>query len=237
MLFESKKLLWWGRSDVTYSRNGVIRSALDELGVGICDFYPHFSFAAWMEACVTSMNEVDAIWVPCFRQRDVLSASKWAKKKNISLIFDPLISAYDKQVFERKKFSETSPAANRLLSWESTLFQKADFVIADTCLHAEYYEEKLGVEKSKIFVVPVSAEKMFDWKEPTVDRIHSSTCKVLFYGSYLELHGMHVIADAIIQNKNQSIDWTLVGDGALRSEIEKKCKGISAVQFIDWIEY
>ena len=237
MLFESKKLIWWGRSDVTYSRNGVIRGALHELGVGIQDFYPRFSFSASIEAVLSSMGGVDAIWVPCFRQRDVLSASKWAKKKKVSLIFDPLISSYDKQVFERKKFLETSQAAKRLLSWESGLFHKADIVVADTYLHAEYFEKLLGVANSKIFVVPVSAEKMFHWKEPAENRIDSATCKVLFYGNYLELHGVNVIADAIVQNQNQSIKWTLVGDGALRAEIEKKCKGIPSVQFIDWIEY
>lgn len=230
-----KKILWWGRSDPTYSRNSVIRNVMSNLGILIIDFKPRLSFCSRIQASLSSFGEVDAIWVPCFRQRDVASACKWAKKKNIPLIFDPLISAFDKQVFERKKFLPTSPAAKKLLDWETALFQKADVIIADTELHAKYFEETLGVDPSKTHVIPVSSdENIFTFKKYSKDR---SEFRILFYGNYLELHGIDVIAQAIVQNKNESIHWTLIGDGPTRKAAEEKCKGLHNIQFIDWVEY
>ncbi|HIB83018.1 MAG TPA: glycosyltransferase, partial [Chromatiaceae bacterium] len=230
-----EKLLWWGRSDPSYSRNGVIRNVMSNLGVSVVDFKPRLSVFGHIEASFASIGDVDAIWVPCFRQRDLASASKWAKRKNIPLVFDPLISTFDKQVFERKKFLPTSPAAKKLLEWETRLFQKADVIIADTELHARYYEETLGVDPCKTQVIPVSSdENIFTFKKYSKDR---SEFRILFYGNYLELHGIDVIAQAIVENKNDSIHWTLIGDGPTRKAAEEKCKGLHNIEFIDWVEY
>jgi glycosyltransferase involved in cell wall biosynthesis len=230
-----EKLLWWGRSDPSYSRNGVIRNVMSDLGVSVVDFKPRLSVFGHIEASFASIGDVDAIWVPCFRQRDLASASKWAKRKNIPLVFDPLISTFDKQVFERKKFLPTSPAAKKLLEWETRLFQKADVIIADTELHAKYYEQTLGVDPSKTHVIPVSSdENIFTFKKYSKDR---SEFRILFYGNYLELHGIDVIAQAIVENKNDSIYWTLIGDGPTRKAAEEKCKGLHNIEFIDSVEY
>lgn len=77
------------------------------------------------------------------------------------MIFDPLISAYDKQVDERGKLTADSPRAKRLLSWEQALFQRADRVIADTPAHADYFAQVLKVGRKNIEVVYVGAEEYF----------------------------------------------------------------------------
>ncbi len=232
-----KKILWWGRSDISYTRNGVIRNVMSDLEIKIIDFKPRLSKFGHIEAFFASFYDVDAVWVPCFRQRDLKAASKWAKKKNIPLIFDPLISAYDKQVFERKKFSQISSSAKKLLKWEMKLFQLADIVVADTNLHAKYFEETLGVDPARIHILPVSSEEnIFTFKEKKCQN-NNQYFNVLYFGNYLELHGVDVIAGTICSNSNKAIRWTLVGDGVGRSTIEEKCKGISRVEFIDWIDY
>lgn len=230
-------VIWWGRSDTEYARNGVIRDAMAQLGIKLIDFKPKTSWAGHLEAKFASMD-ADAIWVPCFRQRDMASAKKWANKNNIPLLFDPLISSYDKQVFERKKFPPTSAAANRLLNWERQIFQMADFVIADTQLHAEFFEETLGVSSEKLHVIPVSAqESLFSPEtEKPLDRTNSRY-SVLYYGSYLELHGIDTVAECIASSFGTQIDWTLVGDGPMRHKVEKRCDGLQHVRFIDWIDY
>ncbi|MDD4016515.1 MAG: hypothetical protein PHV28_01100, partial [Kiritimatiellae bacterium] len=37
---EEKQMLWWGRFDPAYSRNGVVRGHLAALGWSIRDFHP-----------------------------------------------------------------------------------------------------------------------------------------------------------------------------------------------------
>ncbi len=235
--FTTKSIVWWGRSDVHYSRNGVIRNAMGDLSISIIDFTPRLSKFGHLEAAFSSLGDVDALWVPCFRQRDMLSATKWAKVKNKPIIFDPLISAYDKQVFERKKFLPTSSAAKKLLKWESNLFQLADVVLADTSLHAKYFEEVLGVNPEQICIVPVSAEEsMFTFREESSKK-NTQHFRILYFGNYLELHGVDVVAGAILRNTNNAIWWTFVGDGPTRNGIEKKCKDALNVEFIDPIDY
>ena len=71
--------------------------------------------------------------MPCFRQRDILSANKWCEKKGIKLVIDPLISSWDKMVNE-KGILITKKKSDLLKAKESFLFNKADFILADTDL-------------------------------------------------------------------------------------------------------
>ena len=98
-----KTILWWGRSDPNYSRNRIIRKQLKNLNYEILDFYPLLSRFGYVEALLKNIKRTDFVWVPCFRQRDILSASKWCLNKNIKLIIDPLISSWDKQTYEKEE--------------------------------------------------------------------------------------------------------------------------------------
>lgn len=154
-------LLWWGRSDRDYSRNRIVMTLLSELGFRIQYFHPRSSYTGSMEAHFYNLKKPDVIWVPCFRQRDIVSASRWAKKWNIPFIVDPLISAYEKEVFERNKWSPDSHKAERRRLWEAGLFSLADVIVADTPAHAEFFTETLGVAPGKLSVLYVGAENDF----------------------------------------------------------------------------
>ena len=153
-----KTILWWGRSDPNYSRNRIIREQLKKLNYEILDFYPLVSRFGYKEALLKKIKRTDFVWVPCFRQRDILSASKWCLHKKIKLIIDPLISSWDKQTHE-KKIILHQKKSDLLKEKESSLFNKADFVLADTNLHANLFQNELSVNKNKIFTVYVGAEE------------------------------------------------------------------------------
>ena len=140
----NKNILWWGRFDPNYSRNRILRSLLLECGYSLQDFIPRSSFLAPIEAVFTSFDKPAALWVPAFRQRDYSAARRFADRHSLPLIFDPLISAWDKAVFERNKFSQNSSKSRRLLAWEQSLFSRADLVIADT--DPDLTEQKVGLD-------------------------------------------------------------------------------------------
>jgi glycosyltransferase involved in cell wall biosynthesis len=234
---QRKTVLWWGRFDPGYSRNRILRKQFPELGWDIMDFHPRLSPLGDLEAHLRGLPRPDLVWVPCFRQRDLLAASRWARRRGVPLIFDPLISAYDKQVDERGKLDAASSRARRLLAWERTLFQRADRVIADTPAHAGYFVQVLGVESRRVDVIYVGAEEALFRPGPLTEGISQASREVLFYGSFIPLQGPQVVIEAARLYRGPPVKWTLLGRGPLRAECEKMAQGLTNVSFEDWLPF
>ena len=231
-----KTILWWGRSDPNYSRNRIIRKQLKNLNYEILDFYPLVSRFGYIEALLKNIKRTNFVWVPCFRQRDILSASKWCLNKNIKLIIDPLISSWDKQTYEKKKILNQKQS-DALKKKESFLFNKADFVLADTNLHANLFQKKLFVKKNKIFTVYVGAEDSLFNILPSKSNTKKKF-EILFYGSFLPLHGLEIIIKAAkFFGKNNDIRWILLGTGPDLNKCKVLAKDCPNIFFEDKIEY
>lgn len=229
-------MLWWGRFDKEYSRNRILRGILSDLGWRIIDFRPNVSSLASLEALLRRVERPDLIWVPCFRQRDIPGARRWARRKGVPLLIDPLISAYDKQVYEKHKYAPENSKAKRLLKWEQDLFQSAELVLADTHAHAAFFQQTLGVDESNLCVVPVGAEEALFRPSPD---IHSSNdpLQVLFCGSFIPLQGVEVIAEAVCCYRGAPVDWTFLGEGPLLTACKTRLEGRGDVRFIPWVPY
>ncbi|MBI5612229.1 MAG: glycosyltransferase, partial [Gammaproteobacteria bacterium] len=180
-----KRVLWWGRFDPEYSRNRILRDAFGALGWEIKEFRPVVSALGAFEAKLCRLPAPDLVFVPCFRQRDIAAACRFSRTRGVPLLVDPLISAYDKQVSERAKFSESSGQARRLLAWEQRRLQSADAVLADTGEHARLFAEVLGVPRTKLHVVPVGAEQPLFTPAASANTAPNSPLEVLFYGSFI----------------------------------------------------
>lgn len=229
------RLLWWGRFDPRYSRNGVLRELMRGLKIEITDFHPHFSCCADLEATLRCLPRPDAVWLPCFRQRDAAAARRWCDRHKLPLIFDPLISSYDKQLFERFKLKEGSNAALRLLQWERKVFGRADHVIADTPCHAQFFQDVLGVDASKISVIYVGAEETLF--QPQVKTPPPDPISVLFYGSYIPLHGAQTIIEAARCYNGPPVHWYMLGGGPARAECEGRAQGLTNLTFESYLPY
>lgn len=233
--FSAGTVLWWGRFDAGYSRNRILREHFSRLGWQVIDFHPRISSLADIEARLLGLAVPDIVWVPCFRQRDLRAARRWSTAHGVPLIFDPLISAYDKQVDERAKVAANSRKAKRLLQWEQSLFQRADLVIADTTAHSDYFSEVLGVPRHRLAVVYVGAEAALFTPEPIGST--DALPEVLFYGSFLPLQGPEVVVEAARLYQGPPVQWTLLGKGALRADCESVAHGLDNVRFEDWVAY
>jgi len=238
---KKKRMLWWGRFGnygPDYPRNRTLMQCLRNLGWEIIEYQPRISALAHLEAVVHSFEHISAVWVPCFRQRDVAAAAKWAQRRQVPLIFDPLISAYDKRVNERKKFSAGSKAAQNILRWESRLFAKADFVIADTLCHQDYFEKTLACDRQRIVVLPVSAEESLFYPESTPFK---AVPDVLFFGTFIGLQGAIYIAESIRYYQGPAITLTFLGAGPehdlVKSTALTHADESVAVTFEDWIPF
>lgn len=204
----NKIILWWGRSDLEYSRNRLILKLFKELNYTVIFFRPLISSLGYYEALIRLKKTPSIIWVPSFRHRDFMSAFKWSKKNNIPIIFDPLISKWDKLINEKNKFTKNSIKAKKIKFEESYFFSKANIIIADTEAHKDFYNKNFNIPLNKIYVVNVGADenlfKPFPYKENKIK-------EVLFYGSFLELHGIETILESFNLLKNEKIKFTLLG--------------------------
>lgn len=230
------KVIWWGRSDLNYSRNRICRQLLQSLGYELIDFSPRISALADIEAQLIGLPAADLVWVPCFRHRDVAAATRWARKKQIPVLFDPLISAWQKQVFERQKHNERSSAGQRLLTRETAWLQAVDMVLLDTESQREMFIQRFHLEPAKTACVYVGAEQpLFT---PHAVEASSASVEVLFYGSFIALHGVTTVIEAARLTVNQShIKWVLLGDGPAKSSAQQQAAGLTNVRFESSIPY
>ena len=228
-------ILWWGRSDPEYSRNRIILNLLSGLGWSTHIFHPLISGLGVMEAYFRRLKRPDVIWVPCFRHRDIASASYWASRWQVPLIIDPLISAYEKEVFERNKYDPGSLKGRKRRYREADLFSRADIVVADTPAHAEYFNTELNVPLDNLMTLYVGAET--DLFKP-VDVPHlKKPYQILFYGSFLRLQGAETIVAAAKQTRDLGITWTLLGEGDLKSDCMQMADGYDHIRFEPWMDY
>lgn len=232
-----KNVLFWGRHGnygPDYPRNRVIESVMRELGCGVERFLPSLSLLADVEYVLKGGERPDVIWVPCFRQRDLPAAVRYGRRQRVPVVFDPLISSYDKQVNERRKFSASSLRGRRLLAQERTLFLAADRVIADTQGHADYYHEVHGVPFDRLFVIPVGAEESLFTAHPMPMRHDGEPLELVFFGTFIGLQGVDVLAEAILQYDGPPVRWRLLGDGPLREQCRQLLQGLPNVSFEPW---
>lgn len=228
-----KRVLWWGRSDVNYSRNRILRAIMHEWGWEIIDFHPSVSIFGDIQASLKGLPQIDLVWVPCFRQRDFFAAKRYATKNRVPILFDPLISSYDKAVYEKGKIKEGSKKAEKLRAWEGRMFQSADIVLADTDEHARFFIDELGASSKGTHVVIVGAEDGLFSCQPYKE-LHQPL-EVLFYGSFIPLQGVDVIikAAALVPEVN----WTLLGAGKLYDVSVAQAESLPNVRFESWVPY
>jgi glycosyltransferase involved in cell wall biosynthesis len=151
------------------------------------------------------------------------------------IVFDPFFSLYDTIVSDRAIISRTSLAARAIRKTEQLLLRQADLLLADTAAHARYYRSLANLSTERVCVVPLGVdEKLFTPRGPApfVDRP-----LVLFYGTYIPLHGVTTILEAARLVKTTNIRFRLIGTGQTRASADAFARrhSLGNVEFLDWI--
>ena len=254
-----RRVLFWGRFDHGYSKTRVNAAAFRALGWEV-DYFD----VKWccrlgdVEAFFRGLDRrprPDLVLVPVCRQRDIAAACRWAHKRGIKVLFDPMISAWDKKVLEQKKWKAEERRAKRLLAWEKKLMAMPDFITWDTSCHVDFAAEYLDVPREKMTPLftgtdeevfkPVGEEckvesgkcKVESGNQLSAFNSQPSTFKVLYHGAYLPLHGTEVIVEAARMTQDLPIQWDFLGWGAYKASTEAKAKGLKNVRFLEKVPY
>ena len=133
------------------------------------------------------------------------------------VLFDAFVSNYDTLCFDRKKFAPNSPAG-RLAYWlDRSTCQLADHILLDTQAHVDYFRQMFGLAATRLSAIPVGCSD--DIYRPRPVSPHPVT-HVLYYSTFLPLHGVETIIQAAALLKDEPIRFHLIGDGPLLEEIQ-----------------
>lgn len=159
------------------------------------------------------------------------------------LILDAMMSPYAALKEERKLGWTGRWLAPIWYRYERYLLHSSDAVLTDTDLHAKYYRDMFELPGDKVFSVPVGAveaDKQPSNEESSTSTLRAPTFRVLFYGSFLPLHGINVILDAASRLKDLPIEFQFIGGTSQQgASLVEECRkrGIARYAYRPWAAF
>lgn len=134
------------------------------------------------------------------------------------IILDMFVSAYDTLVEDRQMTGNKSLLSGFLFHLDKYSGKHAKLIFVDTLTQAEYFHAAFGIPLSKMKRVFVGCDETLFHPLPEIPE--SST--VLYYCSYLPLHGVNVVVEAAeLLQDDPSIKFKIIGDGIEFGKIQK----------------
>ncbi|MDX1296143.1 MAG: glycosyltransferase [Sulfurimonadaceae bacterium] len=140
--------------------------------------------------------------------------------KRSKIVNDFFISNYDTYVYDRKKISKSNPRSwwKYLQDWVN--FRCSYYLLSDTQAHFDYWEKLFGPFKGKHFVLPVFADKTIYY--PSEEKSEHEKVRILFYGSFIPLHGIDVILKAfkLMEEQGIAFEAKVIGNGQIYPQMK-----------------
>lgn len=229
----------FGAHHAGYPRSGVILEGLRRLGVpvALCTAPPKRKSPRRYPALLAKYRSLrtpfDVLWVPEFAHKDVPLAWAVAGAAGKACVFDPLVSRFDTRVRDRGDAAEHGLQAWHNRNLDRVTMSLPDMLIADTRAHADYYARHAAAPGTRIRVVEVGYDDRAFGPAPPADA--QGGFRVLFYGSYLPLHGVDVIVDAAERLRAEThIHFELVGGGQTFEGVRERVRaaGLARVRLV-----
>jgi glycosyltransferase involved in cell wall biosynthesis len=166
-----------------------------------------------------------------------------------AVLFAPLVTVTETLIDDRGTYRPGSMAARLLAALDRVCLRLADLVVIDTAAHRDYLCDRLGTPHERVLVQYLGAEEAFascsTGVAPSVDEPVSPEApsrvrpvQVLFYCTYVPLHGARVVAEALrTLSPEDGIEVTLIGSGPERAACEALVRSLPWVRMEDWAAY
>jgi len=233
-----------GAYDPAYPRNAVLRRGLELAGAEVreCRLPPSIKF--WMRYPLAVARFTRAAWksdvilVPEFCQKDVPLARFFALLFAKRVVFDPVAARYETKIIDWRRRKPGSFAAKWNFFIDRWAFRLSDLVLADTQAHKDYYCCAYGLSESKVAVLPIGYDdRCFQPVAPPMKK--GAPFTVLFFGSFLPLHGAESIVEAaaLVFRQDPTVRFKFIGSGQTlgAARIKADCLGLRSVEFEGWL--
>jgi glycosyltransferase involved in cell wall biosynthesis len=210
------RILFLCGREIEYPRNLVILQALQQLGVVdliaehgsahsltlrnirvMCKAFPRLLFSKY-----------DLIFIGFYGYFLILESRLLNRAP---ILFDAFISNYDTLVSDRKKITTTSPIAQFLRWLDITACRSSNRILLDTHENISYFVREFGLPMEKFEKLPVGNIDDFFYPSPTPP--HNHCLRILYYCTYLPLHGTPVIIEAANRLKDLDFELIMIGNG------------------------
>ncbi|OUD12373.1 glycosyltransferase [Thioflexithrix psekupsensis] len=153
------------------------------------------------------------------------------------LLFDSLMSP-SAALIDEKKQGEMGVLFGKLLSGvEKAILHQADIILTDTSLHVEFFSQRFKLPKEKIHAISVGADETLPIiSEKKKEAQFHSPFQVLFYGSFLPLHGVPIILQAAAILKPFPIQFTFIGGGKKEVDYLQQLS-LPNITHIQWVDF
>jgi len=235
------RIVFFGGYDPGYPRNSIIRKGLERLGVPVAScnagnrrkIFTRYPILAARR--LASRRGGDLYFVPEFRHKDVPLASMLARLSGGRVVFDPLVSRYETRVMDRGDVVDGSFQSRHNRNIDRISMRLPDLLLSDTDAHARFYSREFGVDRGRIRVLHIGFDDDYFHQSPP--RGDDGIFRVLFYGSYLPLHGVDTIVGAAEILAGAPVSFTLVGGGQTFSEAKQRssASGSRNTRFVDYV--
>ncbi len=149
----------------------------------------------------------------------------------IPILFDAFLSPSEVLISERKAGAAGSLLGHLIRPIEGRILRTADAALVDTPLHASLLVDTFGLDRGP-FAIPIGA----DHHTVTPTPPKSGPLRILFYGSFLPLHGVEVILSATRQLEDVELQMTLAGGGRKGAALVRSL-GTDSVRHRQWIPF
>ena len=177
-------------------------------------------------------GKYDLIFVGFYGHLLMIPVGIIAQFRKIPILFDVFVSNYDTLVQDRQTISSKSLFAKLAIWLDRTSCQLANHLLLDTQLHIDFFVELLHLPPEKLSVLPVGCnEDIFFPTEEEQNSESTNECKVLYYCTYLPLHGADIVVQAAQLLIGEPIHFRLIGTGPEYSRVRQMATGFDNIRF------
>ncbi len=161
---------------------------------------------------VGGLGHLDLLWLRCLPGGD-----------RIPVVFDPFLSLHDTLAGDRKLVPPDSFRARACLALDRQACMKADRILVDTDAMAKRFIREYDLPAGRIRrLYQGQDDEIFRPKEDEVPGSSAGApTEVLFIGTYVPLQGVETILGAAAVLRQETVRFTLVGDGQAREEASR----------------
>jgi glycosyltransferase involved in cell wall biosynthesis len=153
-------------------------------------------------------NQYDLVFVGFYGQMLMLPVGLLTRKP---ILFDAFVSTYDTLIEDRKIASSKSILARLAYRIDNISSRRASHILVDTDLHTAYFSNTFHLPIQKFSSLPVGCNESIFYPRPPNDS--RPVARVLYYCTYLPLHGVDVVIRAAGLLKSLPVSFRLIGDG------------------------